>query len=135
MTAETHRIIVCGSRSWTARAVIADRLRRLDPSAVVVHGDCPNGADRIVDQEARWALLAVERHKADWERHGKAAGFIRNEEMAELGAALCIAFWDGRSRGTADMVQRAEAHDIPTEIVRPAADRAYDEMQWRGWDE
>ncbi len=112
------RIIVCGSRGWSDRTRIAERLGRLDPETVVVHGDCPNGADRIVDQEARWALLVVERHPADWDRYGKRAGFVRNEEMAELGAVLCIAFWDGSSTGTKDMMDRAEAHRIPVEIVR-----------------
>lgn len=40
-----------------------------------------------------------ELHPADWERLGKAAGPIRNEEMAEIADAL-IAFWDGQSRVT-----------------------------------
>jgi hypothetical protein len=41
---------------------------------------------------------------------------MRNEEMAALGADLCIAFWDGRSTGTKDMVDRAYDHGIEVEL-------------------
>jgi hypothetical protein len=139
VTAETYRVIVCGSRDWQDSRRIRDRLLFLPEHATIVHGDA-RGADSIADGWAKISGFAIEPHPADWERHGKRAGPIRNEEMAALGADICIAFWDGTSTGTADMLKRAEAHGIPTEVVAPetakaAADRAYDEMQWRGWDE
>lgn len=120
------RVIVCGSRGWRDRRAISDRVAALalDPRIefppLLVHGRAPRGADRIVADLAARAGLPDEPHPADWERHGKRAGFVRNEEMAALGADLCIAFWDGTSRGTADMIARAEKHGIPVEIVRPS---------------
>lgn len=79
--------------------------------------DRPPGVDRIAYQEAQKLGLLVEPHPAFWDAHpGRSAGFVRNEEMAALGADLCIAFWDGRSNGTYDMIQRATRHGIPTEI-------------------
>jgi hypothetical protein len=133
----TARVIVCGSRSWRDRQAISNRLYSLVtengwryPEPVIVHGKCPRGADRLCDEEAGKAGLLTEPHPADWDgytaedfkRFGrKGAGRKRNEEMAELGAVLCIAFWDGRSTGTKDMIERATRHGIPTEIVYPAS--------------
>jgi len=82
----------------------------------IVHG-AAQGADRIAHQEAQKAGLLVEPHPADWEKHGKAAGPIRNIEMARLGADLCIAFWDGQSTGTAHMMDEARKQGIPVEVV------------------
>lgn len=124
MNSPTVRIIVCGSRHWTDRKAIADKLydvvteRNLRfPDPVIVHG-AAKGADRLCEDEAGKAGLLVEAHPADWEAHGKRAGLIRNEQMAELGAVLCVAFWDGRSTGTAHMMDTARRHGIPVEVVQ-----------------
>lgn len=109
------RVIVCGSREWSDREAIADRLFDLPPGSTIVHGNA-KGADRIAAQEGQKLGHLIEAHPADWERHGKSAGPIRNEHMASLGADLCLAFWDGRSRGTADMVDRAERHGIALDL-------------------
>lgn len=113
------RVIVCGSRRWRDRKAITDRLAELPADSVIVHGNAA-GADRIAHQEAQKLGLLVEPHPADWEKHGKAAGPIRNREMAQMGGDLCLAFWDGSSRGTAHMIGEAEARHIPVEIVSAA---------------
>lgn len=109
------RVIICGSREWTDRDAIANRLFDLPTDTVIVHG-AARGADRIAGQEAQKLGLLVEEHPADWDYYGKRAGFVRNDRMAKLGADLCIAFWDGRSSGTAMMVDLAEKHGIPIEL-------------------
>lgn len=110
------RVIVCGSRRWRDRDAISDRLFELPPDSVIVHGNAA-GADRIAHQEAQKLGLLVEPHPADWQQHGKAAGPIRNRAMARMGADLCIAFWDGASKGTAHMIGEAEASGIPVQVV------------------
>jgi hypothetical protein len=109
------RVIVCGSRRWSDRDQIAHRLSELPGTSTIVHGGA-SGADRIAGQEAQKLGLLIEEHPAQWHIYGKLAGPTRNEKMAALGADLCIAFWDGHSRGTADMVDRAEKHGIPIEL-------------------
>jgi len=111
------RILVTGSRSWTdestiSRALLREWLRYRDKSAVtLVSGACPKGADAMA--EYIWGVqnsLPVERHPANWDAHGKAAGFIRNAEMVALGADICLAFIKDGSRGathTADLAERA----------------------------
>lgn len=116
------RVIVCGSRRWHDRHAIETWLAHLadltdNLATVTIVTGFAAGADRIAHQEALKAGLLVEPHPADWQTHGKAAGPVRNERMAELGADLCVAFWDGRSAGTHDMMLRAEKHGIPVEIV------------------
>lgn len=109
-------MIVCGSRRWHDRQRIADRLGDLPPDTTVVHG-AAQGADRLAEQEAqKWGLL-VESHPAEWGSLGKRAGLIRNAHMASLGADLCIAFWDGRSTGTAHMMEEARKRGIPVEVI------------------
>ena len=114
------RIIVCGSRDWrdyeTIRRVLDDLLDTRGPFTLV-HGACPAGADSIA---RAWGvgLVQLEAHPADWSA-GKGAGPERNELMASLGADLLLAFWDGRSRGTKDMIRRGVAHGIPVRIVAP----------------
>lgn len=69
-----------------------------------------SGGARGIDMagEAYAALNAVPivRFPADWNKHGKSAGFIRNTQMAEYAQAL-IAVWDGESRGTKHMIEEA----------------------------
>lgn len=126
------RIIITGSRGWTDRERIADRLFDVPVTSTIVHG-AARGVDRIAHQEAQKLGLRLEPHPAEWNIHGelrglvpcscppekpvcKLAGFRRNEEMAFLGADLCIAFWDGSSKGTLDMMERCARYEIPVEV-------------------
>lgn len=118
---QVRRIIVCGSRRWRDRDAVIRRLAAIEPpldDVVIVHGDAA-GADRIAHQEAEKLGLLVEPRPADWETHGRRAGYLRNVEMAAAGAELCIAFWDGRSKGTSMMIDIAKRSRIPVEIVWP----------------
>lgn len=54
---------------------------------------------------------------ADWDKHGKAAGPIRNKKMAEYADGL-IAFWDGKSRGTKSMISLAEEYGLKVRVIR-----------------
>ena len=116
-----RRIIVCGSRRWNDRATIETKLYdlalRYGSDLTIVHGGA-KGADRIAEQEAQKAGLLIERHDPEYHRYGpKKAPLVRNERMAALGADLCVAFWDGRSTGTAHMMRCAGLQDIPVEVV------------------
>lgn len=115
------RVIVCGSRGWSEEELIHERLARLPAHAVIVHG-AARGADQMAATIAKTLGLITEPNPAEWRVHGRRAGFVRNEEMARRGAHLCLAFWDGQSRGTAHMIACAEAEGIPIEVV-PQTDR------------
>lgn len=116
------RVIVCGSRDWPdpfgASIGIYERIAKLPADAVIVHGGA-RGADAMAGSAATQLGMRVETHYARWDDQGKAAGVIRNRKMAELGADLCIAFWDGSSRGTKHMIKTAQEYGIPVEVIRP----------------
>lgn len=116
---EAVRVIITGSRNanpFVARKLISDRLFELPVDSTIVHGGA-RGVDRMAGQEAQKLGLLVEEHPADWDRHGKSAGFVRNQEMLDTGADLVLAFWDGRSNGTRHTIEIAERAGIPVEVI------------------
>jgi hypothetical protein len=73
------------------------------------------GANGVDKEGAHWAEhygAKVTYFIPDWQKHGKAAGPIRNREMAEYADALLI-FWDGVSKGSASMVREMETLGKP----------------------
>ena len=61
--------------------------------------------------------VELTRMPADWDKHGKKAGPIRNEQMAKEGDVL-VAFWDGQSTGTLNMINVAMDEDIDVTLIR-----------------
>lgn len=110
------RILVTGDRNWSDRDAIERALRRCpDGPHILVHG-AARGADRIAAEVAQALGWAVEAFPANWEKHGKAAGPIRNRQMLNEGTPqLVIAFHNdlANSKGTADMVRVAEKAGVP----------------------
>ena len=69
------------------------------------------------EQYAAEKGYAVLRFPADWDRFGKAAGYMRNEQMAKNADAL-VAFWDGTSKGTKNMIQLAKRYDLKIRVQK-----------------
>lgn len=114
MNEKPMRVIICGGRDF-------DDYRRLcfvmsaHHVGTVVHGGA-RGADDLAHQWVQDSGAEEEVFAADWQAYGKAAGPIRNQKMADSGADMVIAFWDGKSRGTLDMITRAAKAGIPIAI-------------------
>lgn len=116
----TRRILITGSRTWPHAGDIRDALRAVwgNGDAVLITGACPRGADAIAERLWRAWGGHVERHPADWQRHGRRAGFIRNAEMVRLGADLCLAFIHRHSPGATHTAALTRRAGIPTRIYR-----------------
>lgn len=112
-------ILVCGGRDYDNRKQlfrILDVAHTANPIVLLVHGDAP-GADTLAQKWADDRGVCCKVYPADWKKHGRAAGPIRNQQMLESEKVhLVIAFPGGR--GTADMVKRAEDRGIPVAKVR-----------------
>ena len=81
----------------------------------LIHGACPTGADAIASQWARERGIGQRAMPADWDKHGKAAGPIRNQAMIDLRPKHVIAF-PGNS-GTKDAVKRARRAGIEPYLI------------------
>lgn len=119
-----HRIIVTGGRNRDSNVVLVNLLGLLqgikEPmnSFILVQGGCSTGADKAARDVAEVTGCLVETHKANWKLYGRAAGPIRNKEMASLGAQYCIAFpGSGKSAGTWNMVEEAFKAGIMTLVI------------------
>ena len=120
MIKSTFRVIVAGSRSFNDYAVLrmaCDKLlvkKKLTHHIVVVSGTA-RGTDTLGEQYARERGYVVKRFPADWQQYGKAAGPIRNRQMTDNADAL-IAFWDGHSTGTQNMIMEAKKKGMVVRI-------------------
>lgn len=121
------RIIVTGGRSRNRREdyrTLEEDIRRLDAQrgdaagVTVIQGGCPDGIDAMARSLARDYGFRVETVPADFDLHPDDAVEVSNQEMADRGARICIAFPNesGQSLGTWDMAHRAIAADIKTVI-------------------
>lgn len=113
------RVIVAGGRDFNNYDLLKRKLDTLlfnYPNAIIISGACPSGADRLGERYALERKLEVIQYPADWKAHGKAAGPKRNEQMA-LNADALIAFWDGKSRGTKNIIDNAEKNNLKIRVI------------------
>lgn len=117
----TKKLIIAGSRSVENYDVLLQAIKNsefdMDEFDTIVSG-CALGADSLGIRYAMEHKKNIQRFPvsaADWRLHGKAAGPIRNQKMADVGDAL-IALWDGESRGTLDMIGRMVKDKKPVYI-------------------
>lgn len=119
------RILVCGSRDWNDYRMISDALiDNYSLPFVVIEGEA-RGADRMAAEWAeRWHQpVELLRFPANWNKYGRAAGMIRNQQMLDEGKPdLVLAFHDDleHSKGTKDMVNRARRAGIEVRVIRHA---------------
>jgi hypothetical protein len=85
------------------------------PITHVISGTA-RGVDAHGEQWARARGLPVIRMPANWDRYGKAAGMVRNREMARI-AALGLIFWDNQSAGTRNMIDLLHEYKRNCHIV------------------
>lgn len=112
-------VLCCGGRNYNDQSTVNRMLALLSPSRII-HGGA-SGADALCDEWARGSQrncigVTVDVYPAEWSKHGKAAGPIRNQEMVDAGPDVVVAFPGGS--GTADCVRRARKAGIPVIEVR-----------------
>lgn len=110
------KVLVCGGRDYIDYDrvdQVLSAIHEVAPISKIINGDA-RGADRL---STRWAdehnRVETWLFPADWRRHGKAAGPIRNQGMLDRTTPdLVIAFPGGH--GTRDMVERAMRAGVRT---------------------
>ena len=125
------KVLVCGDRNWTDRKRVFVVLSHVyagwlatkeeGETFTIIEGQC-RGADKIGGE---WAEMMKKRGvihdpvPAQWDRYGRGAGPKRNQEMLDRNPDLVVAFHDAitESRGTKDMVGRAEKAGVKTWLI------------------
>lgn len=114
------RVLVCGGRDfydWNKLNAILQqtKLRAPHDALTIIQGGA-KGADGMAREWCEAYHVAYINYPANWEKHGRASGPIRNQRMLDDGKPdLVIAFPGGS--GTADMVRRARAANITVQEI------------------
>ena len=105
------KVIIAGSRTITDYQVVEEAIKESGFNIVEVVSGKAKGIDRLGELYAELNDLYIKPFWADWHRYGKAAGPIRNKNMADYADGL-IAIWDGQSRGTKNMIDIARSKGL-----------------------
>lgn len=112
------KIAVTGGRNYSNRKFVytmLDSALEKFPNMTLVHGGA-TGADDLANDWAIENKIDVIIFEAEWDKLGKAAGPIRNKQMAESNISFLIAFSGGS--GTNNMFQECRRLGIPTWDLR-----------------
>ena len=121
------RLIVAGSRSFNDYELLAATLDELTADVpkeeLVILSGHARGADQLGERWSRERHVQCELFPADWEKHGRSAGHVRNAAMvASCGPDDAAAFfWNGRSPGTKGCLQLVRKAGLKVTIVRVQA--------------
>jgi len=117
------KIIIAGTRNFTDKHLLFCQmdwiLSQLDLQFCniwIVSGTA-EGADKLGEEWAEERKITVSRFPPDWNKHGKAAGPIRNAQMADA-ADMCVVFWDGKSKGTKNMIETALSKGLLVKVIK-----------------
>lgn len=116
------KVIISGGRDFENYALLKFKcnaiLKDINDEIQIVSGGS-KGADTLGERYAKDKGFICKRFEAEWDKNGKAAGPIRNEEMAKY-ADYLIAFWNGKSIGTKSMISKAQNVGLKIRIIKYA---------------
>ncbi|AYV86332.1 MAG: DUF2493 domain-containing protein [Solumvirus sp.] len=114
------KILITGDRNFKAtKPIIAVVTQCKSKGFVIIHGDCPSGADNIASKLCDELKVQQIKFPAEWSKYGKGAGPKRNQDMINMKPVMCYAFHDdiSSSKGTKDTINRAKKANIPVVLL------------------
>lgn len=112
----SHIALVCGSRDWPSPWFVTAKMIQLVPPDWLVLTGGARGVDAVAHMEAVRLGYATKVMPADWDRHGKRAGILRNLAMLDEGPAKVLAFSLNGSKGTAHTIHEARRRGIEVHV-------------------
>lgn len=110
---------VVGSRTFNDYSKMCSVLDHYKEEGVgigrIVSGGA-QGADKLAQRYADEHGILFLLLEAQWNKNGREAGFIRNRSIV-ANSDRVVAFWDGKSPGTRDTIQKCRAANVPISIV------------------
>lgn len=110
------KLLVSGSRTITDKHKVFQALDEMisvmlkGEDVTIIEGGA-KGVDRLARLYAIERNIPYEEHPADWDKNGRAAGYIRNVEMVKE-ADVALIIWDGKSKGTAHAMKMCEKKGV-----------------------
>lgn len=111
------KVIIAGGRNIINYELVTSAVHDSQFEITEIVSGGAAGVDTLAIEYAVENDLPFTIYEADWDRHGKAAGPIRNFKMAKNAEAL-IAIWDGESRGTRNMIEEAKRVGIKVYVKK-----------------
>jgi len=111
------KVIVAGSRGFNDYELLKKKLDHVlsKRSVVEIISGTARGVDQLGERYAKEKDFPCSRYPADWNTHGKSAGYLRNVQMADIADAL-VAFWDEHSPGTKHMIDIAKRKGLVVRV-------------------
>ena len=109
------KIGIIGSRGFNNYELLEKTLEEYQNAELVVSGGA-QGADKLGERWAKEKGIKTLIFKPNWEKFGKSAGFIRNQDIVK-NSDLVIAFWDGESKGTKNSIDLCEKFSIDVKTI------------------
>lgn len=115
------KVIIAGGRDFNDYELMCKKVNRIlsnkNTSEIQIISGNARGADKLGEKYAKDNNISLMCFPADWNKYGKRAGYIRNEQMANEANAL-IAFWDGKSKGTKHMIDIARSKGLLIRVIK-----------------
>ena len=115
------KIIIAGTRTFDNKQLLFNSMNaiieKFDLHYFEVISGTAEGADKLGEEWGKEKHAIISRFPPDWNKHGKAAGPIRNSQMADV-ADMCVVFWDGKSKGTKNMIETALSKGLFVKVVK-----------------
>jgi len=111
------KLAVVGGRDFNNIALLEQTLNQYKDKITLVISGGAKGADTLAEQWAKSNNIIVKVFKPDWEKYGRSAGPRRNKLIIQE-CEECIAFWDGKSTGTANSIFICKKLNKKVDIIR-----------------
>lgn len=115
----TVKVIIAGSRDFNDMDLLISKMDKIlsnIKSTIEIVSGGAKGADLLGEAYATLRGHELTVMEADWDKHGRSAGYKRNEQMAAY-ASHCVIFWDGKSKGSAHMYQIAKRKGMKLRLI------------------
>lgn len=118
------KILVCGSRDFQNESFVHNHLHvfieflknKINDVEITIVSGGARGPDTFGENFAKKYGFGLEVYPAEWDKHGKAAGYIRNKQMVDM-VDIAIAYHDGISKGTLHSINLAKDKGILTIVA------------------
>lgn len=110
------RTIIAGNRDIFDYDSLLKAISEIDWEITEVVSGGAKGVDAMGERWAEETGKPIKKFPADWIKYGKAAGPIRNREMAKYAEAL-VAIWAEGSKGTTNMINQARLHGLKVHVL------------------